>query len=586
MKRLNGFLCSVMMVLVLTTLMVGCSKKSSDDSTPSTTPPPNNQPTVHLSGTAAVGLPIVSASITLKDKTGAIATAVTGTDGKYTADVTGMTAPFLLTVPSGTSNLYSVATTTGTINIHPFTDLIIRNWYKVQGLDVNTVFNGAGALVATPTAAEINTIEAVIRQVLTQLLQSAGIDPTQFNLLTTAFDANNTGFDNILARTQVAIAAGGQVTVTMVDPNTGTTGGTIIAMPINTAITIATNPIDAAKTSINTVMTSFMNTVNAKQCLLTGTDIQPYLVTGYLDQGYDAEAFATTFKDVLGCPGTPTTITQLSITTITTYDVINKTATGTLNFRMANGSGNIGDNLMFNNSTGSWLIDGDQEIAEIHVNSLVQNHIGTTQPSPSGFVKELFVKIWDYLGQIDSVTVTGPGVSTSIPMLCTTQTGSTPSCDHNSMRVFQNEIDVLPTIGSVYSITLTKTDASSVTYMRTLIATPGLSETATDFPNFTGITTHSLSAVIGKTITGQVYTPSWVTEIAAPRVGLWKGDTYFGIDIGSVDAQWIGIPALGQYNSFTVDIPDNPSATTVVLKGDGWNSTKGWGETGVWWYFE
>ena len=51
-----------------------------------------------LSGTAAAGAPIASATITVKDKYGALKTIETGTDGKYSVDVTGMTAPFLLKV--------------------------------------------------------------------------------------------------------------------------------------------------------------------------------------------------------------------------------------------------------------------------------------------------------------------------------------------------------------------------------------------------------------------------------------------------------------------------------------------------------
>lgn len=97
---------------------------------------------VKLSGIAASGKPIANVTVSIKDKNGNSKTGTTGTDGKYSIDVTGMTAPFLLKVPHGNRSLYGVATATGTANIHPFTDLIIRNWYKVKGSDVETDFSG------------------------------------------------------------------------------------------------------------------------------------------------------------------------------------------------------------------------------------------------------------------------------------------------------------------------------------------------------------------------------------------------------------------------------------------------------------
>ena len=121
---------------------------------------------ISLSGVAATGAPIASATITLKDKNGFIKTGVTGTDGKYSFDITGMTAPFLLKVPSGPADLYSVATSSGTANVHPYTDLIIRNWYMVKGSDVETAFGGTGALPSPPTTADISPIETAVRNII------------------------------------------------------------------------------------------------------------------------------------------------------------------------------------------------------------------------------------------------------------------------------------------------------------------------------------------------------------------------------------------------------------------------------------
>lgn len=174
-----------------------------------------------ISGTAAAGAPLISASITVKDAVGATKSGATGSDGKYSIDVTGLTPPFLLKVVSGANTLYSVASAAGTTNIHPFTDLIIRNYYKVKGSDVDTVFGGVGPPALIPTAAEITTIADVTENILTAWLSQVGLNPTTFNLIGTPFNADGTGFDKVLDNNKLTIDASGQVTLTTKDPATG-----------------------------------------------------------------------------------------------------------------------------------------------------------------------------------------------------------------------------------------------------------------------------------------------------------------------------------------------------------------------------
>src|SRR5437016_4555279 len=87
-----------------------------------------------LSGVAATGHPIAAATVTLKDSAGTTKTATTDSAGKFTLDLAGVVAPFLLKVDLATgTSLYSVGSQVGVVNIHPLTDLIIELWYKVQG---------------------------------------------------------------------------------------------------------------------------------------------------------------------------------------------------------------------------------------------------------------------------------------------------------------------------------------------------------------------------------------------------------------------------------------------------------------------
>jgi fibronectin type 3 domain-containing protein len=213
-----------------------------------------------LSGTAAQGAAIASATITIKDKNGSTATGTTKADGTFTIDVTGKTAPFLLRISAGTGYLYSVSTASGTatVNIHPFTDLIVRNWYKVQGSDVDTEFGGT--LTNIPTATDINTIEAVVGSILSTLLTNTGLSSTTFNLITSPFNADNTGFDKILDNTKVTVGTTGAVTVTATDATTGISG-TLVSVNLTTNLTAADTTKPSGPTGLSAIPASATSVV-------------------------------------------------------------------------------------------------------------------------------------------------------------------------------------------------------------------------------------------------------------------------------------------------------------------------------------
>lgn len=197
----------------------------------------NNPTSASLSGTAASGLAIANTTVSIKDRNGNTKSATTKADGTYTADVTNMTAPYLIKV----GNLYSIATASGTANVHPFTDMIVRNWYKVQGSNVDTAFATTGAMPTPPTATDIATIEGVVRQILTTYMRGADVNPSSFNLITTPFNANHAGFDLVLDNLTVTQPAtpGGNVTIGLAG---GGTTGTILTVADTTDLTTITPP--------------------------------------------------------------------------------------------------------------------------------------------------------------------------------------------------------------------------------------------------------------------------------------------------------------------------------------------------------
>ncbi len=227
MRTLQKFSNPLFMLVAALFVLSGCGGK---EPTPGTTPGPISNK-VSLSGTVATGAPIgdEDASVTIKDANGKPATGPIGQDGKYDVDVAGMTAPFLLKVSLSGSlgkpnvgitgmtapfrlkhqpdhkELYSIATETGTANIHPFTDLITRNLIK----DVDTVFDTITlAAPITVTAPDIAKTKEVVVAILAPFMIGAGIDISSFDLMTTPLDAKQSGFNLVLNSVKVDIADG------------------------------------------------------------------------------------------------------------------------------------------------------------------------------------------------------------------------------------------------------------------------------------------------------------------------------------------------------------------------------------------
>lgn len=129
-------------LLMVVFAMLGCS---GDDGTSGT----GEKPKVYISGTAAAGKAISASEISLKSKDGTKKQKQTDTNGKFSFDVTDLQSPYLIRVKDKTNHYYySVATLSPSAsnpneitNIHPLSDLIIRNWYKVQGSDVEMEFD-------------------------------------------------------------------------------------------------------------------------------------------------------------------------------------------------------------------------------------------------------------------------------------------------------------------------------------------------------------------------------------------------------------------------------------------------------------
>ena len=162
-----------------------------------------------VSGTAATGAPIANSTVRIKGKGGVKNSGLSDDNGKFTIGLNDVPGSILLRVErAGLPHLYSIVTSNDEAvkiaNIHPYTDVIVRNWFAVQGLNIDQEFDSDGAISILPSVSDIAQIQEAIKGLIALALIQFQI-PDGFNLITTEFNADQTGFDSFLDNSQVTI---------------------------------------------------------------------------------------------------------------------------------------------------------------------------------------------------------------------------------------------------------------------------------------------------------------------------------------------------------------------------------------------
>ena len=157
---------------------------------------------VIISGTAAAGAPVVG-YVSVRDSSNKPQPVKTNipieADGNYSVDVTGLTAPYAFlatgTVGGRAVSLYSAATSADegkTINITPFTDLMIRN---IAATAVDAYLAGGG--MANLTTAQLDAQRISLTTQLAPALTAMGLS-SSIDLLRATFNADSTGLDRFM----------------------------------------------------------------------------------------------------------------------------------------------------------------------------------------------------------------------------------------------------------------------------------------------------------------------------------------------------------------------------------------------------
>lgn len=208
--------------------------------------PPDTPQSQKISGVAAVGAALPGATVNITCSSGS-ATATTGTDGTYSAPVSGASLPCVVTATSadGKTVLHSLIAGAGAIgssgataNITPLTELLLAQF---AGQDPAKYVAGFTS-TTTVTASDVTAAQSA----LIQALKSAGFDASGISdfLGGTITAGTGQGYDGVLDQLQATLTSAG---VTLTDLSTavastngssstaaGSTLGTVMA-PANSA---------------------------------------------------------------------------------------------------------------------------------------------------------------------------------------------------------------------------------------------------------------------------------------------------------------------------------------------------------------
>lgn len=243
-----------------------------------------------LTGTAATGTPITGKVVAI-DKNGRTFPGQSDAMGSFTVDVTGGTAPFMLSIVGSSGgqmvSLNSIATAAGqTVNITPLTDLIVSaasgqpGGASLANLCTSSVPADLAACQSALNSVNSTNLSAAKSQIASALSGLAGsLGLGAFDPFSTAFPANGTGLDALLDAIAVtpATASAPVATIKLVSaPNQnlaslsldiGNPGGAPVApvsltAPQLTAAAAAANALKEIRTCMNELNALYPSTLS------------------------------------------------------------------------------------------------------------------------------------------------------------------------------------------------------------------------------------------------------------------------------------------------------------------------------------
>src|SRR5487761_2690148 len=262
-----------------------------------------------LSGVAAVGTPIVNGVIKVACATGSGIRGTTDSSGAWSVTLTNQTLPCAVELSGGTINgvanavaYHAIATSVGTVNLTPITDLVTAN--LVGNASLSTWFAGLSASpssLSTITSANVNAAITKLSTALSGLTELSTTNPItvtftptsgnpsddMLTALANAMTSNNTSYSALLsgvATTTITLPAGFNNAVTTAYASTASGSVSISATATTTAQSL----------TAGTAMTSFIPLAGTG-----GTKPYTYSYAGTLPAGL---SFSASTGAVTGTP--------------------------------------------------------------------------------------------------------------------------------------------------------------------------------------------------------------------------------------------------------------------------------------------
>jgi hypothetical protein len=357
----------------------------------------------YATGTAAMGAAIAGATVTLTDSLGATSTTTTASDGTYSIKTTGLTPPFLVQVAAPGGNLYSVSAdgqNSTTINVHPYTDLMVRSWYNAQGVSADTAFSSASSYPA-PAPASVTVLSSAVTGLAQLWLTNAGVNTSTFNLISGSFTAGSgAGLDQVLDQStvntstgQATIASGSVTQTSAITFNTSANSMTVLTSTTNTSSnststssTTAVVPAQSAQQTaiagINATMAGFVSTVNTNGSALTASQLEAYMASGLVNDGLDEDQYA----DMLATYLRGDTISA-QLMNVKNLNLASGVADVVFDLPLVAGTHNPME-FWFDDVNGVWLLAGDNRMAQLYLGVEARHNQGA-QPTGSGVVLDV-----------------------------------------------------------------------------------------------------------------------------------------------------------------------------------------------------
>lgn len=376
-------------------------------------------PSSVISGTAAAGSPIIG-KVTVKDSLGAQKTVDIALDGSYSIDVAGMTGPFLFraagTVGGRDIALVSAATSAdvgNTINITPFTDLIVAN---IAGVAAEQYFTNNNPSAATLTPAELSTATATLTERLKPVLDAMGVAGS-FDLLRTAFKADRSGLDAVMDVVKVTVdPATAQATIknlitqaeitdnlaSKTDAGALPTPSTAEEAALKAAVTDL-GQIDAAFKLINSYFTTGIPSGTALSNLRALFDPE------FLDYGQNLDQLMSA-DGILNAENVGITLSNPVI--------LKRSADGQIiwvryHYKNTAAGEDDSDTMAFRkNSSGKWLALGNRQFGDTSITSVNSRYLSNNQ-----YIYQRNMEFWvdeQTRNEVQFVNITGPGLTDSI----------------------------------------------------------------------------------------------------------------------------------------------------------------------------